>query len=89
MVDFIYKFKFTDCQRQSAKSDLIRCPNDPSWEVDLHKVAPGALVADSLLISSQLRIFSQYETALMNFSIGLGLGDYEWCNRRLHLKERL
>ena len=50
--------------------------------------ALALLVADSL-ISSQLRIFPQYETALMNFSIGLGLGDYEWCNRRLHLKERL
>ena len=56
MVDFIYKFKFTDCQRQSAKSDLIRCPYHPSWEVDLHKVAPDIMFHDvdpDLLLSHE------------------------------------
>ena len=56
MVDFIYKFKFTDCQRQSAKSDLIRCPNHPSWGVDLHKVAPDIMFHDidpDLLLSHE------------------------------------
>ena len=39
-----YKFTFAECQRQSSKSDLIRC--HPNWEVDPHKVAPDIMLHD-------------------------------------------
>ena len=68
MVDFIYKFKFTDCQRQSAKSDLIRCPNIPNWEVDLHQVAPDIMLHDldpDLLLSYEDVTYADADSSIL------------------------
>ena len=74
MVDLIYKFKFTECQRQSAKSDLIRCPNHPNWEVDLHQVAPDIMLHDvdpDLLLSYEDVTYADADSSI------LGSGGFE------------
>ena len=72
MVDFIYKFKFTDCQRQSAKSDLIRCPNHPSWEVDLHQVASDIMLHDvdpDLLLSHEDVRYEDADSSILKLGV--------------------
>lgn len=41
-----YKFTFTECQRQSSKSDMITCPKHPRLQVNLHQVAPDIMLHD-------------------------------------------
>lgn len=63
-----YKFTFAECQRQSALSDMIRCPSHPRLEVNLHQVAPDIMLHDvdaDLILSHEHITYEDTESSTL------------------------